>query len=131
MGIIPAGLGEGETLERSLAGAAKETESQVGRLRRDVLEFDPTLAAALDTSGRKILYQLSKLERKVGREALRRSERAREEASYLAGLIFPAKHPQERFYSILPFLARYGFDLIGRIYENVHLDCPDHQVLVV
>jgi len=120
-----------EPLERSLSGAAKETEERIGRLRRDVLEFDPTLAAALDTSGRKILYQLSKLERKVAREALRRSTRASEETSYLAGLIYPAKHPQERFYSILPFLARHGFDLIGRIYENVRLDCPDHRILVV
>jgi bacillithiol synthase len=38
---------------------------------------------------------------------------------------------QERLYSILPFLAKHGFDLIDTIYENVRLDCPDHQMLVI
>ena len=49
----------------------------------------------------------------------------------LYGLIYPDKHLQERLYSILPFLAKHGIGLIDEIYETVHLDCPDHQMLVV
>ena len=47
------------------------------------------------------------------------------------GLIYPEKHLQERLYSILPFLARHGFDLIGTLYDNIRLDCPDHRLLVI
>jgi hypothetical protein len=36
---------------------------------------------------------------------------------------------QERFYSILPFLAQHGPDLVGRVYDNIHVDCFDHHVL--
>jgi hypothetical protein len=71
------------------------------------------------------------MERKTARESLRRDERARADAAYLYNLVFPNKHLQERFYTILPFLARHGLDLIDGLYENVHLDCPDHLLLMV
>jgi bacillithiol synthase len=38
---------------------------------------------------------------------------------------------QERLYSIVPFLAKHGLDLVDRIYENIQLDCPDHRLLTV
>jgi hypothetical protein len=85
----------------------------------------------LDRSGRKILYQIGKIERKAAREALRREERAGEETGYLSRLLYPHQQLQERFYSILPFLARHGPGLIDTICEHVHLENADHQVLVV
>jgi hypothetical protein len=48
------------------------------------------------------------LEHKTARETLKRNDRAVADASYMSGLIFPDKHLQERYYSILPFLARHG-----------------------
>ena len=93
--------------------------------------FDPTLARALDRAASKIRYQLAKIERKAGREAMVRDARAARQAASLYGLIYPERHLQERLYSILPFLARHGLDLIERVYENVELECPDHRILVV
>ena len=90
-----------------------------------------TLALTLDRSGAKIQYQLGKIERKAGREALRRDERARRDAASLYGLIYPERHLQERLYSFLPFLARHGLDLIGRIYEAIDLECADHRLMVI
>ena len=43
---------------------------------------------------------------------MRRDERATRDASSFYGLIFPERHLQERLYSILPFLAKHGIDLI-------------------
>lgn len=93
--------------------------------------FDATLAAALDTSRRKIAWQLSKIERKTAREALRRHDRAGADAASLNGLIYPQRHLQERFYTVLPFLARYGPTLIDRLSEALTLDCRDHRVVVL
>ena len=102
------------------------------RLQADLVEFDSTLAAAAGKSRSKILHQLSKIERKTARETLNRNERAGADAAYVSGLIFPDKHLQERYYSILPFLARHGVsDLMDTLYKHVQLECPDHQVLVV
>jgi uncharacterized protein YllA (UPF0747 family) len=71
------------------------------------------------------------MERKAARESLRRDERATEESRFLSGLIFPEKHLQERFYSILPFLAQHGLGLIDTLYEAMNLECPDHKILAV
>lgn len=107
------------------------TAASLDGLRSDVTAFDSTLAAALDKSRAKILYQLSKMEQKTARETFRRNERADADAAYMARLIYPEKHLQERYYSILPFIAKHGPGLMDTLYEHVYLDCPDHKVLVV
>ena len=118
-------------LTEAFGNTARVVEHSVDRLREDLIAFDPTLAQALDRSKRKIQYQLAKIEGKVGREAMRRNERARADAASLYGLIFPERHLQERLYSILPFLAKHGLGLMEQIYQAIELDCPDHRTMVV
>ncbi len=119
----------------AISAALSDTGSAISgaleQLERELAGFDPTLSRALERSGRKIRYQMSKIERKTGREALRRDARAGREASSLYGLIYPERTLQERVYSILPFLARHGLDLTGSIYDAIQLDCPDHRLMVV
>jgi bacillithiol biosynthesis cysteine-adding enzyme BshC len=117
---------------RGAAAQARETvEASLARLRAELAGFDPTLTGAADRSLRKVRYQLEKLEKKTGREALRRDEQAARDAASIYGLIYPQRHLQERLYSFLPFLAKHGLDLTDRIYEEIQLDCPDHRLMVV
>jgi uncharacterized protein YllA (UPF0747 family) len=111
--------------------SAATVEQAVARMRAELTAFDPTLAKALDRSARKINYQLAKMERKTGREAMRRDEQAARDAASLYGLIYPERHLQERLYSILPFLAKHGLDLTGSVYEAIQLECSDHRVMVI
>lgn len=123
--LVPSGL----------TGVLEQTRSTVGqnvqRLEGELAKFDPTLDTAVRRSYNKIAYQLAKIERKVGREMLARDERATHDALYLNNLIYPSKHLQERFYSVIPLLAKHGPELIGQLYDGIHLECPDHQLLVV
>ena len=118
-------------VEQAFAESGREVKHALDGLGSSLANFDPTLGAALAKSRAKIEYQLGKMERKVARESLQRDDRAGAEAHFLAGLLYPQKHLQERFYSILPFLAKHGFELIDTLYENVQLECQDHQVVVV
>jgi bacillithiol biosynthesis cysteine-adding enzyme BshC len=123
--LVPNGLRTNiESVTASVSGKIEE-------LRGELAGFDSSLAAALEKSRGKILYQLSKIDRKVARESLRRDERALGEAEYLSNLVYPHKHLQERFYTILPFLAKHGLDLVDQLYDRVRLDCPDHLVIPV
>lgn len=118
-----------------LSGKMRESsttvEGVVARMRADLLAFDPTLAKALDSSARKISYQLAKMERKTGREAMRRDAHAERAAASLYGLIYPERHLQERLYSILPFLAKHGLELTDSIYQSIELECSDHRLMVI
>jgi bacillithiol biosynthesis cysteine-adding enzyme BshC len=120
-----------ERIEKSLEAATAEIAGKVDRVRGELEAFDPTLASALDKSRAKILYQLEKMRRKTEREALRRDHRAASEAHYLSAMIYPHRHLQERFYSILPFLAQHGLDLVDRLYGAVELECPDHRIYTI
>jgi len=117
-----------DSVERAFESTAAEVSNRLAALRSELERFDPTLAAALDKSQAKILYQLNKTQHKTERETLRRDQRAQADSNYLAGLLYPHRHLQERFYSILPFLAEHGLDLVDSLYETVRMDCPDHRV---
>lgn len=123
--LIPPPLAESLTEAKASTGQALE------RLSGDLTAFDPTLATALANSRAKIEFQLAKMEGKIGREAMRRDQRASRDAAFLSNLLYPHRHLQERFYSILPFLAKHGLDLLDTLYENVHLECPDHRILAI
>ena len=120
-----------EALGREFASVRNATSEALERMQADLASFDGTLADAAAKSRAKMLYQLSKIESKVARETLRRDERASGDAAYLSGLVYPEKHLQERLYSILPFLAKHGFELIDTLAGQIRLECPDHCVLTV
>jgi bacillithiol biosynthesis cysteine-adding enzyme BshC len=118
-------------LASEIAAVRSSTTASLDALRNRIDGFDPTLAAALDKSRAKILHQLGKVDAKAARESLRRDARALEDARSLFSLVCPDRHPQERLYTILPFLAKHGTDLVDRLYDQLSLDCPDHLVAVV
>ncbi len=120
-----------DELDSTFQDATLDVRSAVDRLRGQLHNFDPTLAAAMEKSKAKMLYQLEKIQRKTAAEALRRNSLADAAAGHIAGLVFPDRHLQERYYSILPFLATHGLDLIDTIYENTQQGCPDHLMLTV
>ncbi|HLH44671.1 MAG TPA: bacillithiol biosynthesis cysteine-adding enzyme BshC [Bryobacteraceae bacterium] len=120
-----------ETVERAFEETSREIQSLLGGLEVELERFDHTLGAAFAKSRAKMLYQVEKLRRKTGREAMRRNERAASDARFLHNLIFPHRHLQERFYSILPFLAKHGVDMVDRLLSASGSDCPDHRILIL
>ena len=120
-----------EGLERRFDEIGVSTERNLEQLQQEIAAFDPTLGDALVKSRAKMLHQVNKMRAKVARGTMRRDARAGEEAACLYNAVYPHKHLQERFYSILPFLARHGLDLIAQLYDSVRLDCPDHILLQV
>ena len=123
--LVPADLSE------QFQSLLSSTEHALVDLRASLSRFDPTLESASKKSAAKILYQMNRLSQKTAREALRRDERASQEAAYLIDLIYPHRHLQERLYSIVPFLAKYGLDLPERLLGLTQLTCPDHMVRVI
>ncbi len=123
--LVPQGL------QSSFQTAASNVNAEIDRLKAQFEAFDPTLAAALGTSRAKIAYQLEKMRAKTEREALRRNRQAISDAHHLEAMLFPHRHLQERFYSILPFLAQHGLGLVDRLYDAVEAECPDHRVFAI
>ena len=111
--------------------ARSEAFASIGRMSNELQRFDPSIAKALERSRRKIQYQVEKITRKVGREALVRSDRSARDVASLTHLLFPRHRLQERLYSTLAHVAQFGPDLANRIYQEMKLDCVDHRVLLL
>jgi bacillithiol biosynthesis cysteine-adding enzyme BshC len=120
-----------ESVDHAFVRAEEDVARSMDGLRAELERWDHTLGSALDLGRSKIRHQIGKLRRKIASETLRRDERAQNEARYLSGLIYPQGHLQERFYTILPFLAQHGLDLVDRLYDAVALDCPDHRLVTL
>jgi len=114
-----------------LDDASAQAETLLDSLDASLRGFDSNLSTVFQKSRRKILYQLTKISAKAAREAFRRDERAQAAAAWLAHLLYPHRRPQERFYSLLPFLASHGPGLIARLLEEVRLDSLDHRVVLL
>lgn len=120
-----------DTLHDLFAQSGQELREVLDRIGSRLHDFDPSLAKALNKSRAKMTHQLSKIEQKTAREALRRDQRASAEAFHLSNMLFPEEHLQERFFSILPFVAQYGTGVIDHIVQHSCIDCVDHHVLPV
>jgi bacillithiol biosynthesis cysteine-adding enzyme BshC len=126
-----AGVLTPESVSRSFGEASSAIRTHLDQLHNRLDQFDPTLAGALIKSRAKIAYQLEKTQRKIERETLRRDARATADTHRLGNLLYPHRHLQERFYSILPFLAQHGPDAVERIHKALQPDCADHRILTL
>jgi bacillithiol biosynthesis cysteine-adding enzyme BshC len=123
--LVPSQLMDEFASVRSTVSSALES------LQASMRDFDPTLQSAAKKSTAKILYQIEKLSKKAARERLRQDERTKQDATYLMNVIYPHRRLQERFYSIIPFLAEHGLDLPQRLMNEVQLGCPDHMIRTI
>jgi bacillithiol biosynthesis cysteine-adding enzyme BshC len=113
------------------AKAAAGLTENLDALQASLAKLDPTLADAAANSGRKMHYQLSTLERKGAQAAQSRSEQVERDAARLENSLYPTKTFQERYYSGINYLARYGPSLLDQICEQISPECNNHQVALL
>jgi bacillithiol biosynthesis cysteine-adding enzyme BshC len=118
-------------IDKSFKAVRETIAGRLVELRSELSRLDPTLVAAAHKSEAKMLYQLDKLAGKGARAAMQRTDHATGDANFLINMVYPHGHLQERFYTILPFIARHGFDLISHLAAEAQLDCPDHMIRTV
>ncbi len=102
---------------------------QLEKLRASLLAVDPTLADALKGGREKIFYQLQNLRTRFVHNRGNRDENTQQQLDRLFAILYPNKNLQEREINAGYFLARYGYDLIDRIYNEIEIDLFDHKLI--
>jgi bacillithiol synthase len=131
-----------EQLREQLAARALPTELRtafdtanaavkrsLAAIRDSLKRLDKTLVDAADNAEGKMLHQLESLQTKAARAELRQAEVLSRHAQLLSNALYPNKTLQEREMGGIYFLARYGKELLRNLYDSVHADCLDHQVI--
>ena len=118
-------------LTASFQKASAGLTESLNALQTALAKLDPTLAAAAANSGRKMHYQLSTLERKAALSVRNRTEQVERDSLRLENALYPQKTLQERVYSGINYLARYGPSLLDQVYSQVSAQCNNHQVVLL
>jgi uncharacterized protein YllA (UPF0747 family) len=87
------------------------------------------LVEAAVNAGAKMQYQLEQLRSRAARAELRQSEVLGRKAELLSNALYPNKVLQEREIGAIYFAARHGSQLLRDLYDAIHTDCLDHQII--
>lgn len=112
-----------ELLEREdrlgIGGMFESFRSQFGQqydhLVEQVLQLDPTLKFVAEENRKQIAVQINKLEEKAKQQHRKNCEVALRQFDRLKANLQPEGGLQERAVSILPYMAKYGPDLVTRL----------------
>ena len=122
-----------QSLDNDTAHIFDETEhlfdEQLEKLRASLIKVEPTLSDALKGGREKILYQLNNLRTRFVHSRTKRDETTGQQIERLFAVLYPNKNLQERELNVAYFLARYGYDLIDRIYDEVEIGNHDHKLM--
>ena len=118
-------------LQAQFSAAHASVERSMTSLRDAIGRLDSTLIAAADRARTSMWYQVNRLQRRAARAELLRNDVITRHADALSNALFPHKMLQEREVAGVSFLARYGLGLLANLYDALHTDCHDHQVIAV
>jgi bacillithiol synthase len=116
-------------LQGAFDSANSALESSLTLVREALSRLDVTLVEAAKGAESKIRHQLDSLRARAARAELTRGEVLSRHAALLSNTLYPNKDLQEREVAGVHFLAKYGTGLLGELYDLIHTDCLDHQVI--
>ncbi len=121
------------SLDQTTAGIFDETEKvlneQLDRLLESLAAVDPTLGDALKGGREKIIYQINNLRTRFIHNRGKRDETMHQQIERLFAVLYPNKNLQEREINVTYFLARYGYELIERLYQEIEIGFNDHKLV--
>ncbi len=118
-----------QDLQAALDAAKQSFEVNFSSIKEKLERLDKTLVDAAETCRSKMQHQLEKLFAQAARAEAQKGEVVTRHAEMINQMIYPEKGLQERAIGGMYFLARYGSDLLHQLYETIHSDCHDHQVI--
>ena len=125
-------IGE-QSLDKETAATFDETErvfeAQLEKLQAALQKVDASLAAALKGGRTNVLSNIHRLRATYVKNVSQRDEAVRHQIERAFAVLYPNKGLQEREINVSYFLARYGYELLDRIYDEVTLEETGHQVL--
>jgi len=122
-----------EKIPRSLEKAIHTTASHLDKdfkdIRQETLAFEPALEKTVDLTMRKIHHHISLLEKKILKASKKQNTIMLQRIQLVKNSLYPNRHLQERVFNITPFLIKYGFTLVDRLYKAMDINHHDHQIL--
>jgi bacillithiol biosynthesis cysteine-adding enzyme BshC len=116
-------------LQSAFDQAEVSLEKSLAAIREGLARLDTTLVDSANNAASKMQHQLSQLRSRAARAELRQTEVLSRHADLLCNWLYPNKTLQEREIAGVYFAGRYGTEFLRELYDTIHSDCLDHQVI--
>jgi len=117
-----------DTLFSSLETKIKEA---INEARFGIQQIDPTLNGTIDSTLQKIQQYLEVLKQKTQKAQQQKEEISLKQIRKAALHIFPNGNFQEREFSVIQYLNKYGPDFVKWISHEIVIDKFQHQVIPI
>jgi bacillithiol biosynthesis cysteine-adding enzyme BshC len=108
-------------------------EQELGRnldeLRPALSALDPSLDHASETTKRKVLHHVEPIRGRFARIEAGQNNQLLRTIDRILNSCYPNRNLQEREFSVHPFLARHGLDLLGAIHDLLKPEDFTHHVV--
>lgn len=118
-----------ESLEKRIENAGLCVGKNLQTLQEVVGEFDPTLTDTVEKTKNKMLQQMESLEKKILQAYKKQDDVIGQQIRKAGRHLYPDHALQERVLNVVPFLFKYDFELIERLYEALDIAHFDHQIV--
>jgi bacillithiol biosynthesis cysteine-adding enzyme BshC len=116
-------------LQSAFDQADASLKKSLAAIQQSLERLDKTLLEAAANAGSKMQHQLEQLRSRAARAELRQSEVLGRHAELLSNALYPNKALQEREIAGIYFIARHGAELLRNLYDTIHTECLDHQLV--
>jgi uncharacterized protein YllA (UPF0747 family) len=116
-------------IEGPFAQSEEKLEAVISELRKVLLSIDSTLKSPLEKAAMKMRHQLHSLKEKSINAGKKAQQTRINQMEKVRNNLFPEGNLQERCLNIIPFLIRYGFNLIDKIYDSIEFDTFGHKLV--
>jgi bacillithiol biosynthesis cysteine-adding enzyme BshC len=117
------------TLDKAIHSTRSHLDKDLADIKRETSVFEPTLEKSVDLTTRKIHHQIHLLEKKILKASKKQNTIMMQRIHLVKSSLYPHHHLQERVLNVTPFLIKYGFTLMERLYKAVDIEHHDHQIL--
>jgi bacillithiol biosynthesis cysteine-adding enzyme BshC len=111
----------------------RDASSRIGQefqsIKQEIIGFDPTLGKSAELAERKMNQQLKFLEEKILRAAKKRNKTVIQQLQKAKNNLYPGNRLQERIFNIVPYLIKYDYAFLDKLYETIDFDDYNHQVI--
>jgi len=118
-----------ESIVEILNAAASHLEQDFESLKKEITAFEPTLEKSVAVTQGKIDQNVRFLERKILQASKKRNAIVVQQLQKAINSLYPSHRLQERVFNITPFLIKYSFEFIDKLYHDIEIESHDHQII--
>jgi bacillithiol biosynthesis cysteine-adding enzyme BshC len=104
-------------------------EKEWRRLSNDVRQIEPSMGNAIDKMSNQMTHQINALEEKILKALKQREGIFAEQLKSVTEHLVPDKKLQERQLNIVPFLIKYDWSIIDKLFSAINVHQLEHQLL--